>query len=43
MSVNKKNIRNSEVEKIRKKYKKLKNTSMILAGILILNIIINFI
>lgn len=39
----KKIIRNSEVEKIKKKYKKLKNASMILAGILILNIIINFI
>lgn len=40
----KKTIKNSkEVEKIKKKYKKLKNTSMILAGILVLNIIINFI
>ncbi|MBO5413784.1 MAG: hypothetical protein J6A29_05830 [Clostridia bacterium] len=39
----KKIIKNSEVEKIKKKYKKLKNASMILAGILILNIIINFI
>lgn len=39
----KKVIKNSEVEKIKKKYKKLKNASMILAGILILNIIINFI
>lgn len=39
----KKAIRNQEVEKIQKKYKKLKNTSMILAGILLLNIIINFI
>lgn len=39
----KKIIRNSEVEKIKKKYKNLKNTSMILSGILILNIMINFI
>ncbi len=39
----KKVIRNLEVEIIKKKYKKLKNTSIILAGILILNIIINFI
>lgn len=39
----KKVIRNLEVEKIKKKYKNLKNTSMILAGILLLNIIINFI
>lgn len=39
----KKVIRNLEVEKIKKKYKKLKNTSFILAGILILNIMINFI
>lgn len=39
----KKIIRNTEVEKIKKKYKNLKNTSMILAGILLLNIIINFI
>lgn len=39
----KKVIRNLEVEKIKKKYKNLKNTSMILAGILLLNIMINFI
>lgn len=39
----KKIIRNLEVEKITKKYKKLKNASIILAGILILNIIINLI
>lgn len=39
----KKIIRTSEMEKIKRKYKKLKKTSMILAGILILNIIINFI
>lgn len=39
----KKIIRNTEVEKIKKKYKNLKNTSMILAGILLLNIMINFI
>lgn len=39
----KKTFRNLEVEKIERKYKKLKNTSMILAGILILNIITSFI
>ena len=39
----KKIIRNLEVEKISKKYQKSKKTSMILAGILILNVIINFI
>lgn len=39
----KKVIKNKEVEKIQKKCKNLKNTSMILAGILLLNIIINFI
>ena len=39
----KKIIRTSEMEKIKKKYKKLKKTSMILAGILVLNIIINFV
>lgn len=38
-----KTIRNLEVEKIKKKYKKLKNTSAVLAGILILNLIANFI
>lgn len=37
----KKIVRNLEVEKISKKYQKLKKTSMVLAGILILNIIIN--
>lgn len=39
----KKTFRNLEVEKIKRKYKKLKNISMILVGILLLNIIINFI
>ena len=39
----KKVIKNLEVEKIKKKYKKLKNASAILVGILVLNIIINFI
>lgn len=39
----KKVIRNKEVEKIQKKCKNLKNTSMVLAGMLLLNIIINFI
>lgn len=38
----KKTFRNLEVEKIKRKYKKLKNISMILVGILILNIFINF-
>lgn len=40
---NKKHIKNLEVEKIEKKYNKMKKTSMILAGILILNIIVNFV
>lgn len=39
----KKIIKNLEVEKIKKKYKNLKNTSIILASILFLNMIINFI
>lgn len=39
----KKIFKNSEIEKIKKKYKKLRNTSMILIGIIVLNIIINFI
>lgn len=39
----KKTFRNLEVEKIKRKYKKLKNTSVVLAGILILNIIASFI
>jgi len=39
----KKTFRNLEVEKIKRKYKKLKNISMILVGILLLNIIINFV
>lgn len=39
----KKTIRNLEVEKIEKKYKKLKNISIALLGILVLNIIINLI
>lgn len=39
----KKVIRNLEVEEIKKKYSNLKKTSMILAGILVLNIMINFI
>lgn len=39
----KKIIKNTEIEKIQKKYKKLKNTSMVLAGILLLNIMINLI
>ena len=39
----KKIIKASEMEKMKRKYKKLKNTSVVLAGILILNIIINFI
>lgn len=39
----KKIIKNSEIEKIKKKYKNLKHISMILAGILLLNIMINFI
>lgn len=39
----KKTFRNLEVEKIKRKYKKLKNTSAVLAGILILNIIATFI
>lgn len=36
-----KTIRNLEVEKIKKKYKKLKKLSLILGGILALNILIN--
>lgn len=36
-----KTIRNLEVQKIEKKYRKLRNLSWILGGILILNIIIN--
>lgn len=36
-------LKNKEVEKIEKKCKNLKNTSMVLAGMLLLNIIINFI
>lgn len=39
----KKIIRTSEIEKIKRKYKKLKKTSMILAGILVLNIIISLV
>lgn len=39
----KKVIRNLEVEKIKKKYNNLKKTSMILMGMLVLNIMINFI
>lgn len=39
----KKTFKNLEVEKIKRKYKKLKNTSVILVGILILNIFINFV
>lgn len=39
----KKTFKNLEVEKMKRKYKKLKNTSAILTGILILNIIVNFI
>lgn len=39
----KKFIKNIETEKIKKKYKKLKNTSIVLTGILILNIMVNFI
>ena len=39
----KKVIRNLEVEEIKKKYNNLKKASMILAGILVLNIMINFI
>ena len=39
----KKIFKNSEIEKIKKKYKKLRKTSMILIGIIVLNIIINFI
>lgn len=39
----KKTFRNLEVEKIKRKYKKLKKTSAVLAGILILNIIATFI
>ena len=39
----KKTFKNLEVEKIERKYKKLKNTSVVLAGILILNIIATFI
>lgn len=39
----KKTFRNLEVEKIKRKYKKLKNTSVILAAIVILNIISSFI
>ena len=38
----KKTFRNLEVEKIKRKYDKLKKTSAILAGILILNIIATF-
>lgn len=40
---NKKHIKSIEVEKIKRKYNKLKKTSIILAGILIFNMIINFI
>ena len=39
----KKTFRNLEIEKIKRKYKKLKNTSAVLAGILILNIIASII
>lgn len=39
----KKIIKKSDIEKIQNKYKKIKKLSMILAGILLLNIIINFI
>lgn len=39
----KKTIKNSEIEKMKKKYKKLKNLSVILGAVVILNIFINFI
>lgn len=39
----KKTFKNLEVEKIKRKYKKLKNTSAVLAGILILNIVASII
>lgn len=39
----KKVIRNLEVEEIKKKYNNMKKTSMILMGMLVLNIMINFI
>lgn len=39
----KKHIKSIEIEKIKRKYSKMKKASLILAGILILNIIVNFI